>query len=57
MLLLEAQYLSNLPIAQRSLPLAHLPSDLCALAILLQKFLRWHGRRDGIIRRIEDLEP
>ena len=53
---LVAQHLPNLPITQRSLPLAHLARDLHARTRLLQKLHSRHPSRDRIVRRIKNLE-
>lgn len=57
MLFPESQHLPDLPVAQRRLPLSHLPRNLRVRCVLLQKRPRRHSRCDGIVGRVEDLEP
>ena len=54
--ILVAQYLTNLPVAQRRLPFIHFPCDWRIRTGLLQKLCRRHGRRDCVICGIENLE-
>lgn len=54
--ILESQNLPDLPVAQRCLPLSHLPRNLCVRTVLLQKLRSRNLRRDGSVRSIEDLE-
>lgn len=53
---LEAQDLSDFAIAQRRLELAHLASDRCVRAHLLQILLSWHRSGNGVVSGIENLK-
>ena len=50
------QHLPDLAITERGFPLAHFPRDLRARTRLLEELLRRDRRRDGVVRRVEDLE-
>lgn len=56
-ILLETQYLADLPIAQWSLLISHLPRNLHIGALLLQEVLRLFVQSDSIVRSVEHLEP
>jgi hypothetical protein len=56
MLLLEAQHLPNLTVAQRRLPLAHLPRNWSVGTVLLEELPSRERRGDGVVGRVEHLE-
>ena len=57
MRLLEPQHLLNLPIAQRRLPLPHLPRNRAIRRKLVQELARRKRRRDAVVGRVEHLKP